>query len=175
MKFTRFLAFPLALTALLSGCVISVGDSSVLTFLSVHDGSVAVHPRNGPDATITAIGNLAIDGKNVTVTTEQQAMLKQYYGQALAIRAEGVATGVAATSLAHKAVSSVATNLAHGQPDAIGPKIDAEAKKVEAQANKVCDAVAELRTTQDALVASLPAFKPYALIDASQAADCRSK
>jgi hypothetical protein len=35
--------------------------------------------------------------------------------------------------------------------------------------------MAELRKTQDALAASLPAFKPYALIDANQAADCLSK
>lgn len=98
-----------------------------------------------------------------------------YYDQALAIRAQGVATGAAGIALAHKAIGSVATGLAHGQPDAIGPKIDAEAKKVEAQAMKVCDGVAALRNTQDALAVSLPAFKPYVLIDAGQASDCRSK
>jgi hypothetical protein len=175
MKIIRLLALLLLLATLLTSCVISVGDSSVLNFLSVQDGSVVVHARSGPDATITAAGDLTIDGKPVATTTEQQALLKQYYDQALAIRAEGVATGVAAASLAHKAVSNVATGLAHGNSDSIGPRIEAEAKTVKAQAMKVCDAVAELRKTQDALVASLPAFKPYALIDANQAADCLSK
>ena len=174
MKSVRLFA-SLLLVALLSGCVISVGDSSVLNFISIHDGNVAVHARSGPDATITAAGDLSIDGKPVVVVPEQQALLKQYFVQAMVIRAEGIATGVAGVALAHKAIGSVATGLAHGQPEAIGPKIDAEAKKVEAQAMKVCDTVAELRKTQDALAASLPAFKPYALIDANQAADCRSK
>lgn len=175
MKAIHLIAFPLMLTALLSGCVISVGDSSVLDFLSVHNGSVVVHARSGPDATITAAGDLSIDGKPVAATTEQQVLLKQYYEQAIAIRAEGIATGVAGAALAHKAIGSVATGLTHGQPDAIGPKIDAEAKKVESQAMKVCSGVADLRTTQDVLAAALPAFKPYALIDAKQAADCRAK
>ena len=41
----------------------------------------------------------------------------------------------------------VTTGLAHGQPNTMGQNIDIEAKKVEAQAMKVCDTVAELRKT----------------------------
>lgn len=175
MKSARQFACLLLLGALLSGCVFSIGESSVLNFISIHDGNVVVHARSGPDATITAAGDLTIDGKPVVIAAGQQTLLRQYYQQAIAIQAAGIATGVAGVALAHKAIGSVATGLAHGNPDAIGPKIDTEAKKVEAQAMKVCDAVAELRTTQDSLAASLPAFKPYALIDASQAADCRTK
>jgi long-subunit acyl-CoA synthetase (AMP-forming) len=175
MKSARLFAFSILFAALLPGCVISTGNGSVLDFISVQNGSIAVLARNRPDAIISAAGELSIDGRQVPLAPTQQALARQYYVQAMAICAAGIATGVAGADLAHKAVGNVVSGLAHGQPDAIGPKIDAEAKKVEAQAMKVCTAVADLRTTQNALAASLQAFKPYALILEDRAEDCRAR
>ena len=174
MKMTRTTGFALTFAMLLSGCDINYDDSSVLGHISLGDGSIAVHARNAPDAIVNPAGDLSIDGKAVALTPDQRDLLKQYYAQVMAVRDDGIATGKAGAAMAGHAMGSVASGLAHGNPDSIGPAIEARAKEIKAKAMAVCNDVAALQAKQDAIANALPVFKPYALID-GKVSDCRSQ
>ena len=151
------------------------GDTIGSHHLSLKNGVLTAHVHGQPDATISAEGDLKIDGKPVAVTPAQHDLLKKYYGDVVAIRTAGIETGKAGAAMAGHAIGAVAQGLAHGNPDSIGPKIDAQAKKIEDKALAVCDDVAVLQSTQDAIAASLPAFKPYATFDGTKTSDCKSE
>lgn len=175
MNRIRTLALMLTFATILSGCYMRDDDSSVFDHITIHDGSIAVHARSAPDAKITLAGDLSIDGKAVTLTTAQHDLLKQYYAQVMALRDDGIATGKAGAAMAGQAIGTVASGLAHGNPDSIGPAIDAKAKGVEAKAMVVCNDVEALRAKQAVIASTLPAFKPYATIKANEVTDCRSQ
>ncbi len=156
-----------------AGCGRNAGNTSVFSRISVlGNNEIAIHPSSGPDATVSADGNLVIDGKTVAVTPPQRDLLKAYFTGAIALRNDAIATGAAGVATAGQAIGSVVSGLANGKPDEIGPAVEARAAKVEAQAMKICVDLTALRTTQDSLASQLPAFRPYATIDAGQVAKC---
>ncbi|MEO8748317.1 MAG: DUF2884 family protein [Rhodanobacter sp.] len=162
------------LAAALAGCGNDSGrDSTIANYISIHDKSVAVHAPGRKDADISAAGDLSIDGASITVTAAQRDLLKHYYSTALSLRDHGIAAGNAGIATAGKAISSVASGLASGNTDKIDSEVNASAAKVEAKANLVCNDLAELQSTQNALATQLPAFQPYALIKSHEAEDCR--
>jgi hypothetical protein len=141
--------------------------------ISIHAGHIAVHAQGQGDADITAAGELSIAGKSIAITATQSELFKRYYASALAMRDHGIAAGEAGVATANKAITSVASNLASGNPEKIDAEVNASAAKVKAQADKVCDDLGQIRSIQETLAAQLPAFRPYALINASEANDCR--
>jgi hypothetical protein len=60
----------------------------------------------------------------------------------------------------------------HGNADEAGQHIDAEGKRLEADAKQICAQLPAMLDTQQRLAASLPAFKPYATMDQSDIDDC---
>ncbi len=174
MNTTGTLAIAIALVTSLSGCIIQSDDSSVFQHISIHDGSIAVHAHSAPDAIVTAVGDLSIDGKAVAVTSGQRDLLKQYYARVMAIRSDGIATGKAGAAMAGHAIGAVASGLAHGNPDSIGPAIDAHASELENKAAAICVDLAALHASQGAVTAALPAFTPYASIDTAEVSHCES-
>ena len=165
----------IALATLLAGCdgeTIIGSDSGGFHHLTLRNGTLTAHAQGAPDATISPTGELRIDDKAVAVTSEQRELLKKYYVDVVAIREAGIETGKAGAAMAGHAIGAVASGLAHGDPDSIGQKIDAHAQEVEAKADVICENLATLHTTQDAIVASLPTFKPYASIETTEVNDC---
>lgn len=169
-KMLTLAAFVIAATACSTQ---SDGDSFTL-LTPLNSRQLAVHRRNGPDAIVSVTGELSIDGKAVDLNQAQKELATRYFAGARTLRDDGFATGMAGASTALTAISSVVTGLASGEPDKIGSAVEAKATKVEAQAEKVCRDVGELAATQNALAASVPEFKPYALISDKETADCGS-
>lgn len=149
--------------------------NTITNYISIHHGSIAVHAPGRADANITAAGDLSIADKSVPVTPAQRDLLKHYYGDAMAMRDHGLATGKAGIDTANTALRSVASGLASGNTDKIDSEVNASAAKVEAQANLICNDLADLRSTQETLAGQLPAFQPYALIKANEADDCHGR
>jgi hypothetical protein len=168
-----FLLSTILLTAAcLTGCHDHGSHDSITSYLSLHDGSVAVHAPGRPDAEIAATGDLTIAGTNVSVTGEQRDLLKHYYATAAAIRDHGIATGRAGAATGLTAIRSVASGLASGNPDKIDAEVTASANKIDASAALVCNDLAELRSTQENLARQLEAFRPYALIKVGEVENC---
>ena len=176
MKTAQALACGLLLTVALAGCnrsTVEINGNSVLQHITLQDGRVGANAPGGATAWIDATGALAIDGNNVDLSPEQRVLTSKYYAVAMGLRSDGIAVGKAGAKVAVKAVSSVIEGLASGNPDGIGAKVEAEARKVEASALQLCQRIGELQSAQDALARSLPAFAPYATITHATAADCR--
>lgn len=146
---------------------------SPLGFLKIDDEHVQLRNGNAV-ARIAADGALSIDGRAVALTAPQQALSKSYYTHATAIGLEGAAMGKAGAQLAGKAVSgAIEAAFKGGDPDQVGKNVDAQTAELEKKAQAMCMHVAELHTTQQALAASLPAFKPFARLDATTSLDCQ--
>lgn len=156
-----------------AGCTSSTEfDGGRLTL--TNDGQIALHAPAVPEALISPSGDLTINGKRVQLEQTQRDLVVRYFTSANAIREDGFATGMAGASTALTALGSVVSGLAGGEPDKIGPAVDAKAAKVQAHVEKLCRDLRELAATQDALAASLPAFKSYALIEHKDVNDCHA-
>lgn len=174
MHATRRKGTLIALVLALGGCGHNENGNSFTHFSVVDDSHLAIHARGAADAVIAVDGNLRIDGKPVALAPTQRALLKDYYAGIVALRHDAIATGAAGLATAGAAISSVVSGLANGDADSIGAKVDEKAAKVDAAAAKICVDLASIRMQQDAIAAQLPAFRPYALLDAREVADCSS-
>jgi hypothetical protein len=174
MRMIRFKMLGLAALAIAASACSTESESDSFTHLTaLNSRQLAVHRHNGPDAIVSVTGELSIDGKSVDLSPAQKELTTRYFAGAKTLRDDGFATGMAGASTALTAISSVVTGLASGEPDKIGAAVEAKAAKVEAQVEKVCRDLGELAATQDALVAAVPEFKPYALIRDSEVDECR--
>lgn len=164
--------------ALLAACSSGgrdAGHTSVFQHLSIADnGDVIAHAHGGGDARVSAAGALAIAGKPVAVNPAQRQLLQGYHADALKLQKDGIATGAAGLSTGLHALGAVATGLANGDPDSIDSKVNARADKVEALARVVCEDFARLYADQGKVTAAIPAFAPYATIEAHDVSDCHA-
>lgn len=171
---TSMLLLAGALAATLAGCG-SATSGTIVTddgYIAIRDGQAVVRAPGNPDASIAADGALRIGEAAIATTPEQRVQLARYYAEAAALRDDGIATGKAGLAVAGHAIGSVISGLVSGNPDRIDREVDAKARTVEASAHKLCADLAQLRSTQDAIAAQLPAFRPYARINAGDAERC---
>lgn len=162
--------FALSLATLLGGCIVAGDGDGPTSLLAFGKDEVTIRANSEPAAVVTAAGELHIDGKPVALSGPQQALVKRYHAHARELRSDGLAVGSAGIAIAGKAVGSAIGGLFGGDTDRIEAEVEAEAARIEAKVAMLCDHLDEFQSTQDALAASLPAFRPYARIDAS---DCR--
>lgn len=125
------------------------------------DAGLVINAPGKPNAHIGANGDLRIGATPVAVNPMQRGLLVRYYGEAMAVRDDGIATGKAGAALGAHAIGSVVGNLFAGTPDKIGRDMDARGKTVEATATHLCGDLVQLKSTQSDLAAQLPAFRPY--------------
>jgi hypothetical protein len=146
--------------------------------IDVHTGTDGHHFRIGGHSTgnskaqLTPQGDLLIEGKAVPVTPAQRALLLEYRHEIIGVAETGMNIGVKGADLAGKAVLETFAGLMHGNPDEAGKHIDAEGKRLEADAMQICKQLPAMLATQQQLAASLPAFKPYATMEQSDIDDC---
>ena len=129
------------------------------------DGELTINADGYPKAKVGANGDLIIDGKAVALTPEQRKLVSAYYGELEGITQAGIAVGKQGAKMAGKAVGAAISGVIRGNTDDIDARMEAEAKKIEAEAKKICNRLNGLRTAQDALAAQVPAFRPYGNLD----------
>lgn len=136
--------------------------------------NLTLNASGHPKAEISAKGDFIVGGKAVPVTDAQRSLVIAYHRELGGIADAGIATGKEGAKLAGKAVGAAVKGLFSGNPDQIEQQIEAEAKKVEAEAMKICDRLPGLYQAQQALAAALPQFQPYAGLDLDDTQDCRN-
>lgn len=133
--------------------------------VTLHDGDVITHAPGHADAVVSADGSLRIGNRGITLTPTQQASLKKYYEESMAIVADGKATGEAGAQLGHSVVGSLIKNIFSGNASNAGKAMTERADAVSAAAQKLCTDIQQAQRTQHAIAAQLPAFQPYANAD----------
>ena len=130
------------------------------------------HDDNLPKAEITPQGDLLIEGKQVAVDAAQRKLLLDYRNHIIAIAEAGMAIGIKGADLAGKAVGEAIGAIFGGDEKALEARMEAEGKKIEADAMKLCAQLPPMLATQQQLAAALPAFKPYANMTQEDIEDC---
>lgn len=154
-------------------------DDSALTAviniagLALSGDQVRIRASAAPEARIEAGGRLFVDGQEIPINDAQRAELVAYHAAAMQLRENAKQTGIAGAKVGIAAAGAVLEGLATGDPDSIGPRVEAEAQKVQETALRMCDDLAALKSAQDALAADLEAFRPYATIDEDDVSGCR--
>lgn len=173
----RTLALALSAVLLLAAC--SKGghdddDGDAVRSSALWGQNLKLSASGHPRAEISAKGDFIVDGKQVPVTDEQRALLVAYHRELGGIADAGIATGKEGAKLAGKAVGAVVRGIFSGNPDQIDREMEAEGKRIEAHAMKICDHLPGLYKAQQDLAAALPAFQPYAGMELDDIAECRA-
>ncbi len=159
-----------ARTEILAGNISLSGDVYVRgPNLRIGDGE---EDPSRPKAELTPQGDLLIEGKQVAVDASQQALLKRYRGQIEQVALAGLEIGAEGADLAGKAVGEAVAGIFGGDTNGIEQRVEAEAEGIKAAAQKLCAQLPALHDSQQALAASLPAFKPYATMEQQDIDEC---
>jgi len=167
-----------AAIAALGGALTACGGGGVSVIslahghLQVRGSEVTITRSGAPDAQLSAGGGLRIGGQDVALSAEQRAQVERYYGSAIAIRGHALETGKAGAEVGATAAKEVVSGVLHGDTSQIGAKVEAKAEEVKRIALGLCNDIAAIRDAQQALTATLEAFKPYAVVDADEVSDC---
>lgn len=155
----------------LAACVPAEGviDDGGQVRITLKTEQVAIQVKGHPDARISALGDLRIGTQELTVDGEQRMLMVRYYRDALAIHQSGVAMSKSGAALA----GSVLGNLLTLHFDRLDKDANRDAQGITAEATELCDQIDALRTTQDAISRSVPAFRTYATLKASDVEHCR--
>lgn len=146
------------------------GDSQIYM-----DGDdVVITARDHSKARISPGGDLSISGKTVAVTDEERKLLRRYSLGVRDIQTRGLQIGRDALNMVGGIMGVVVADLFTGGDD--DQRIDrdarAKAEPLKQEARALCKDVQSERQVQAALVAELPAFQPYAVIDTKSEHDC---
>ncbi len=138
----------------------------------IAQGNIKISADKQPRAEITPDGRLLIGGKEVPADEAQRRQLLEYRGHVVAIAMDGMDVGLAGAKLGASAAGEALKGIFSGDSEGIEKRINAEAEKIEAQAKRICNRMPAMLASQQALAASLPAFRPYATMDQSDVDDC---
>ncbi|HZV23442.1 MAG TPA: hypothetical protein VFF93_06715 [Luteimonas sp.] len=123
-------------------------------------------------AAITPQGGFLVEGKPIEVTPAQRELLLAYRKDVIRVAEAGMAVGVKGADLAGKALTETLNGLMQGNTDQIEKRMEAEGRKLEVEAMKICDLLPAMLASQQKLAASLPAFEPYAKMTQEDIDDC---
>ncbi|HEV2111187.1 MAG TPA: hypothetical protein VGT99_07525 [Gammaproteobacteria bacterium] len=126
------------------------------------------------EALITPDGDLRIGGKPVAITGSQRALLKKYSAGILDIQERGIRIGQHAVDMVGGMVGTLVEDLiANGADDKkLDKDMKAKAEPLKDEARALCADVRIQKQLQQQIVAELPAFKPYAVIDTDSENNC---
>ena len=145
-----------------------------------HGGGVSLNGRHyggrdddAPDAAITPKGDLMVDGRTVSVTPAQRALLLAYRERMIDVAEAGMAVGAKGADLAGVAVSEALGSIFGGSDKKqMEERIEARAEALKEEAKVICTHLPALLDAQRKLAASVPEFKPYANMTSDDVDDC---
>lgn len=137
------------------------------------ENNISVSSDNGAKVEISPAGDLLINGRTIAVDDAQRRLLLEYRGQVIQVAEAGIEIGVQGANLGVRAAGEAIKGIFSGDTDQIEERVNAEAKKLEESAAKICDRLPAMLATQQRLAAAIPEFKPYAKMDQSDVDDCR--
>lgn len=135
--------------------------------------NISVSSDDGAKVEISPAGDLLINGNTVAVDDARRKLLLQYREQVMQVAEAGIEIGVQGANLGARAAGEAIKGILSGDTDKIEERVNAEAKKLEESAAKICDRLPAMLATQQQLAAAVPEFKPYAKMDQGDIDECR--
>ena len=135
--------------------------------------NISISNGSGTKAEISPAGDLLIGGKAVAINDAQRSLLLQYREHMVKVAETGIEVGVQGANLGARAAGEALKGIFSGNTDQIEARVNAEAKKLEESALKICDQMPGMLALQQQLAATIPEFKPYAMMDQDDIDDCR--
>lgn len=135
--------------------------------------NISVSSDDGAKVEISPAGDLLINGSTIAVDDAQRKLLLQYREQVMQVAEAGIEIGVQGANLGARAAGEAIKGIFSGDTDKIEERVNAEARKLEESAAKICDRLPAMLATQQQLAAAIPEFKPYAKMDQSDIDECR--
>lgn len=136
------------------------------------------HPDSAlPAAEITPQGDFLIEGKPVAIDRHQRQELLLYRGEVIGIAKAGIDIGERSAQAALDAVDRGLFSLMFGaMTGSLERRIEKTVREtVEPGVRQICLSLPALRDRQQRLAASLPAFRPYATLEADDVEDCENE
>lgn len=163
--------------ALLAGCnqgAFQNHGSTVIAngALVVRGDAVILHGVGGTEARLDAAGNFTVSGRTIEVDPLQRQWLQQYYQDARAVRAHGIATGKAGIRVAVASLEAAFVHATGGHGQQSDARRDTASAQVDQAASRICLDLRGVKAAQEKLATSLPAFAPFARILGGDASDC---
>ncbi|MGN6513787.1 MAG: hypothetical protein ACTHKZ_09505 [Lysobacteraceae bacterium] len=136
----------------------------------IADGAASGKPKGE----ITPAGDLLVDGKAVAVDAGQRRQLLDYRAQVIELARMGLDAGERAAMLAIDAADvSVFRLIVGGMTGSLERRVDAAVQReLQPTILGICQRLPRLRAGQQALAASLPAFRPFATLRDDDVASC---
>jgi hypothetical protein len=167
-RFALIALLTLGLSACGGGARISMNGQTI----RVHADHIWIRDRGGDTAEIKANGALRIAGKPMALTPAQRVLTTRLFTQVQIAMYDGKQTGWAGAHLAGSVIGSLFSALFHDDSRIINHTAHAQTANLDRHVDRLCTAIGAIRTTQDQLVAQLPAFAPYASISAHALKNC---
>jgi len=152
---------------------LSLGDG---LHFGKNDPHGAAKRKSLPKGEITPRGDLLVDGRAVVVDAVQRRQLLDYRAQVIDIAKAGLDAGEHAAMLAIDATDvSMFHLIVGGLTGSLERRVEASVKRdIQPAVLQICRRLPQLRDSQQALAASVPAFRPYATLDDDDVADCEN-
>lgn len=129
-------------------------------------GDVVITARDHTQAHITRSGALIIDGRAVTVNTQQRSLLLKYADGIDNIERQGLKVGTQAVNMVGDFVGVLVSDLlTDTDKHQMDRDVKARAEPLKTAARSLCESVKAQRRLQDDITDEIPAFKPYAVLD----------
>lgn len=130
-----------------------------------------------PRAEITPQGDFLIEGRPVAIDRHQRQELLLYRGEVIAIAKAGIDIGERSAQAALDAVDRGLFSLMFGaMTGSLERRIEKTVREtVEPGVRQICLSLPALRDRQQRLSATLPAFRPYATLEADDVEDCENE
>ena len=145
--------------------------AKVRTKLESQDITLKATDQHGK-ASITPQGDLVIEGRRIAVDDTQRKLLLQYRAGIIDIAATGTDIGMQGADFGLRAAGKALRGVLSGDGGKIEDEINADARRFEASARRICNHLPSLFDAQRQLVAQLPEFAPYAKMEQSDIDDC---
>ena len=152
-------------------------DGGNLSLDGLHFGSEdqdRARRANLPKGEITRDGDLLIEGKAVAIDAVQRRQLLDYRAQVIALAKVGIDAGERAAMLAIDATDvSLFRLIVGGMSGSLERRVSATVEReLQPAVLQICHRLPQLRDAQQALAASVAAFRPYASLRDEDVADC---
>ncbi|MDR6991126.1 hypothetical protein [Luteimonas sp. 3794] len=130
-----------------------------------------------PKAEITPQGDFLIDGEAIAINAAQRRQLLAYRGMVIEVAKAGIDIGeVSALAAVDSVDRGVFSLMVGAMTGSLERRIERTVRTTVGPAVLlICDRMPALRDAQQQLAAELPAFQPYARLEARDAEQCRSE